>query len=229
MATITPGSFADIKRQVNDTDEIRKSLEYILFLAAETVAVPDSIISKEGVITIPTGYWSVGPLDPKGVTIAGKTTKDEIKSGGYGRSTRVDAIAYAENVKCTVQARFKKNLESVIAGQDLSKIKPAATTGEIVWDEVSIPLSLNYRGLLLVRDINKKSGNDIVDARIWTRLSPSDKAGETIADKGARDIDLDFEVLEDESIGTPCRHVLGGKGLQEMHAQLGWADVPAAG
>lgn len=216
--------FRALKAVAEETGNIRKALEFLVFLAPMSTDVPTTLIGKDGKITIPTGYWPVGLLDPKGVVLDNKTTDDEIKSAGHALATRKDTLSVASSLKLTVQERYKANLEALIAGQDLSAVKADAKTGEIVFDELTIPRNLDWRFLLLVRDINKATGSDVLHARVWTKTTLSDKPGETWADKGANDVDLTFDVLEDTKLGTPCRRIYGGPGFAEMLPQLGWAD-----
>lgn len=218
----TAQTFAQLKAAGDNSKRIRKALEIICALAPTTADVPKTLFDASGKITMPAGYLPVGIIDPKGIEFQTKTESDEIEGLGYATAVRVDVIGAPRSLTVTPLESMTKHMTQLMDGADYSNVTMSAS-GEIVYDEPTLPVNSEWRMLILTRDINKANGKELLDARILPRVVLSEVPSETLAAKGARSRDLTFSVLTDTVLGTPARHILGGTGMADLSGVLGWA------
>lgn len=216
-----PGTtFSAIKQGADNRKLVRKVLEAVMFLAPTSVALPASLTDETGALqALPSGFWPVGIVTPDGYTFAADTTKEDVDGLGYIEPVRSDITKVAKTIEATALETFKRNLQGLILGRDMSTVTPLAS-GEIVYDEASMPVFDEFRAVIIGKD--GPASEEWLIGRGYPLIKLKEipeqvwKASDPIQAK------LSFDVYTDQTLGTPCRHYLAGTGVTKYADALGY-------
>ena len=92
-----------------------------------------------------------------GFTINRGRETEGVEAFGYADEVRVDTTKAPKTISTVALEADKRELLEMVLGQDLSAVK-ANANGEVTFDEVSIPLDIEYDAVLLTRDVQKANG-----------------------------------------------------------------------
>ena len=138
MATTT---IAALKKKHNRRGNVRKGLNAVAFLAPTTVDLPDALTDAGGQLKeLPAGWLPVGLLTKDGMAFSADASVEEVEALGYVESVRTDLVKAPKTVKFSVLEPYRKHLQQLVYGVDLSQVKADKDTGEIVFDEAPLPL-----------------------------------------------------------------------------------------
>lgn len=219
MSTTT---FAELKKGADNPALVRKILEGVAFLAPVSVELPAALTDAGGALKpLPAGYWPVGIITKEGYQFESDTSKEEIDALGYADPVRTDVTKVAKKIKFKTRESMRKNLASLVYGIDLSAVTQAAS-GEIVFDEPSLPQFQEYRLVVIGRD------GPAAEEWILGRGYPRVKLGEIPTEVWGSDPighDITLDVLPDATLGTPCRHYIGGTAALKHKTSLGYSQA----
>ena len=205
MATTT---IAALKKKHNRRGNVRKGLNAVAFLAPTTVDLPDALTDTGGQLKeLPAGWLPVGLLTKDGMADA---SVEEVEALGYVESVRTDLVKAPKTVKFSVLEPYRKHLQQLVYGVDLSQVKADKDTGEIVFDEAPLPLLEEFRLLTIMSD--GPADDEWLVGRGFPRVKLSTIPEEAWKSSDPVQFDLELSVFSDEVLGTPCRHYLGGTG-----------------
>lgn len=218
-------SFTDLMKVAESTSAVRKSLQILVFVGRKSaVTIPATpAFDAAGKITLPTGLFPLGILDPKGVELTPKTEKSEIEGYNYADPVRTDVIKITREMAVTTLEPDRAEVQELIRGMKITNKAPDATSKTVTFDEPALPADLDYVAYVLIRDINKATGSEYLDGRIFPKVSLSERGNESFTKTGAKVMELKFSCSVDPATGTPCRHILGGPGFNELASVLGYA------
>ena len=197
MATTT---IAALKKKYNRRGNVRKGLNAVAFLAPTSVDLPDALTDAGGQLKeLPAGWLPVGLLTKDGMVFSADASVEE-----------VEALGYVESVKFSVLEPYRKHLQQLVYGVDLSQVKADKDTGEIVFDEAPLPLLEEFRLLTIMSD--GPADDEWLVGRGFPRVKLGTIPEEAWKSSDPVQFDLELSVFSDEVLGTPCRHYLGGTG-----------------
>lgn len=205
-------TFASMKTAADKTSAVHKALEAVCFLAKTTVALPASIVGvdKEPIDLVALQFFPVGLVTPDGYTFGGDVDKAEVEALGYSTPVRTDIIKAPKTISFTALESDRKQLAELIYGMDLTG-KVASANGEIVFDEPAVPLGSEYRLLVISRD--GTAAAPYYRGRGYGRVKLANVPEEVWSAADPRQYPLEFDVLTDDTLGTPVRHYIGGAGF----------------
>lgn len=219
-------TFEEVQNEADERGLIRKVLKAVAFIGKSDVELPESILTAGGgIIDLKAAGWlPVGMVTPDGYKFGKDVSTEEVDALGYGSSVRKDITKVARSVAFTPLEHGRRHILELKYGQDLSGITQDAATGEIVWDEVDLPVGEEYKLLIL--------GNDGAASANWVlgKGYGSVKLGESGEETWggdapvANEITLDINI--DKEIGSPVRHYLGGSGALKFKDVLGFTSAP---
>ena len=202
MATTT---IAALKKKHNRRGNVRKGLNAVAFLAPTTVDLPDALTDAGGQLKeLPAGWL------PVGLPFSADASVEEVEALGYVESVRTDLVKAPKTVKCSVLEPYRKHLQQLVYGVDLSQVKANKDTGEIVFDEAPLPLLEEFRLLAIMSD--GPADDEWLVGRGFPRVKLGTIPEEAWKSSDPVQFDLELSVFSDEVLGTPCRHYLGGTG-----------------
>lgn len=214
-------TFPELQASAENRNLVRKILRAVAFIGDSSVEMPENLTDESGnVISLPSGWKPVGLVTPEGFTFGGETETDETPALGHASPVRKDTIGITRSVSLTALEHGRRHLLEVYFGQDLSGITPDAETGEIVWDEIDLPLDVERR-LLVIGNDGAPSSNWIM-GRGFPLVKLSERGEETWGAEGAVELPLSFDVFTDPDEGTPVRHYTGGLGAKANATALGF-------
>ena len=218
MATTT---IEALKKKHNHPSNVRKALNVLGFIAPMTAALPEAITEAGGALKeLPAEYMPLGVFTTDGGAITPEVSVEDVEALGYAEPVRSDLTKSAKTVKLTILEAFRKHNLELVHGIDLSQVKADKNTGEIVFDEPSLPILKEHR--LLVVSADGPVDDEYLMAWGFPRVKlsslPETALKATDAIQGA----LEFKVLSDEVLGTPCRHYLGGSGVLKHVDAMGF-------
>lgn len=215
-------TFAEVQNEADERGLIRKILRAVAFLGKSDVDLPETILTAGGgLIDLKTAGWKpVGIVTPDGYKFGRDVTKEEVDALGYASSVRTDITKVARSVSFTPLEHGRRHLLELKYGQDLSGITQDPATGEIVWDEVDLPVGEEYKLLIL--------GNDGAATSNWVlgkgygSVKLADSGEETWGGDSPIANELTLDISVDDETGTPVRHYLGGTGALKFKDVLGF-------
>ncbi|MDO4243803.1 MAG: hypothetical protein Q4C85_08630 [Actinomyces sp.] len=197
------------KKKHNKDVNIRKGLNVIVFMAPRTVDLPTAITEGAGQLTeLPAGWWPVGMMTKDGFTVSTDVSIEEVEALGYLEAVRTDIVKAPRTIKFTVLEPFRKNLQELVYGVDLSALKADKTTAEVVFDEAPLPAIEELRLIAVMAD--GPADDEWIVGRGFPRVKLSTIPEEAWKPDEAVKFDLELSVFTDNEVGTPCRHYLGG-------------------
>lgn len=220
MSTTT--TFAELQAASDSQSLIRKVLRAVAFIGPMTAALPDALTDTTGkLLELPETFLPVGIVTPDGYTFGKDIDKDDIDALGYSAPVRSDIVAVARTISFTVLEYGKKNLNEVAAGMVIAATQDSGS-GEIVYDEPSLPIGAEYR-LLVLGDDGAPDANWIL-GKGYPRVKLSDLGEEAWAKEGAVEQEFTFDVFTDDALGTPVRNYLAGTGAKAAADALGYSQ-----
>lgn len=217
-----PGtSFAAIKQAADNRKLVRKVLQAVAFLAPTSVDLPASLTDESGALqALPTGFWPVGLVTPDGYTFAADTTKEDVDALGYVEPVRSDITKIARTVEFTALETYKRNLQGLIHGRDMSTVTPAATSGEIVFDDPSMPTFDEFRLIIIGQD--GPATEEWLMGRGYPLVKLKEIPEEVWKSSDPTQSKISLDVFSDPTLGTPCRNYLAGTGAKKNATALGY-------
>jgi len=208
MATTT---IEALKKKHNNRGNIRKGLNVVVFMAPTTVALPAALTEGTGQLKeLETGWWPVGMMTKDGFTVSVDVSLEEVEALGYVESVRTDVVKAPKTIKFSCLEPYRRNLQQLVYGLDLSQTKANKDTGEVVFDEAPVPLHDEYRLLAVMAD--GPADNEWLIGRGFPRVKPATIPEEAWKSSDPTQFDLELSVFTDAALGTPCRHYIGGTG-----------------
>jgi len=208
MATTT---IAALKKKHNRRGNVRKGLNAVAFLAPTTRPPPVAWPAPGGPPrALPAGWLPVGLLTKDGMAFSADASVEEVEALGYVESVRTDLVKAPKTVKFSVLEPYRKHLQQLVYGVDLSQVKANKDSGEIVFDEAPLPLLEEFRLLTIMSD--GPADDEWLVGRGFPRVKLSTIPEEAWKSSDPVQFDLELSVFSDEVLGTPCRHYLGGTG-----------------
>lgn len=209
-------TIADMKRQFDHAELIRKALETISIIGPADIPLPEHLFADNGqLLKLPEGWWGLGIVKPDGYEFATETNSSDVKGHGYNDPLRNDVDEIVRSISVTALEKFKKQFIELTEGVNLSNVKQAAN-GEIAYETPSIVTMNEYRMINLARDGRPE------EEWIWAKVFPKVKLTEFPADAWGTDAletPLKFKVLIDTKVGWPVKTFIGGTGAVK-HGKL---------
>jgi len=211
---------AEMQSQNEHAALVRKVLHWVGLVAPMDVDLPDELTDGSGeLIAVPTGWTSIGLVTPDGLTFGRDTEKDDIPALGHASPVRSDITGVERSVSFTSLEYGRKELLEIWFGQSLDGIEPDEG-GEVVIDEVDLPIGLERRLLFIGGD---GSGDDAwVLGRAFPRVKLADAGEQQWQQEGAIEQEFTFDVFTDDELGFPVRHYIGGPGAVKHADALGF-------
>lgn len=208
MATTT---IEALKKKHNRRGNVRKGLNVMVFMAPVSATLPEAITEGSGQLTeLDPGWWPVGMMTKDGLTVSADASKEEVEALGYVEAVRTDIIKAPKTIKFSVYEVYRRHLQELVYGLDLSQTKASKTTGEVVFDEAPLPVFSEFRLLAVMAD--GPADDEWLLGRGYPRVKLASVPEEVWAPSDATKFDLELDVFTDEVLGTPCRHYIGGSG-----------------
>lgn len=212
-------SVADFKNQL-----IRKALVGTLLVAPYS---EDALNTISGAttpypLTIPPEYESVGKLSKDGAETKNEAEISDIMGwGDYTGPSRRDVEKDTSSLEVTA-IETKSRVLSLFDGVDLSGVT-AGTNNEIKWDRPALPALLDWRVLLLIKDINKANGLEVYFGIHYPRANFTVNGGQKMA-PGEDPINYPMTVtaLFDDVEGTAVRKFIAGPGVAGLKTDMGF-------
>nr|DAM46417.1 MAG TPA: major tail protein [Caudoviricetes sp.] len=218
MATTT---IAALKKKHNRRGNVRKGLNAVAFLAPPSVDLPEALTDAGGQLReLPAGWLPIGLLGKDGLTFSADVSIEEVEALGYVESVRTDLVKAPKTVKLTALEAYRKHLQQLVYGVDLSQVKANKDTGEIVFDEAPLPLLEEFRLLTIMSD--GPADDEWLVGRGFPRVKLNTIPEEAWKGDDAVQFELEFAVFSDEVLGTPCRHFVGGTGAIKHLDSIGF-------
>lgn len=212
-------TFAEQKNTADDPNKVRKALEgmFVLRKKDPMVSLPEALADADGnpIDLSSQGFFYVGLVTTDGYSLSRGRETSGVEAHGYADEVRMDTVRSPKSITATALESDKKSLLEAVLGMNLAGVK-ALPTGEVTFDEVSIPLDFEYEGILIVRDVNKAEGKDQFRGYGFPRLSLTGDSEETLNAEDARTTPLEFTVMTDAELGTPVRHYFFGAGYNAV-------------
>ena len=206
---MTATTIEALKKTHNKRGNVRKGLNVVIFMAPTSVELPAKITEGTGQLTqLPSGYWPVGLMSKDGLTTSVDVSVEEVEALGYVEAVRTDVVKAPKTIKFTALEVYRKNLQQLVYGLDLSQVKADKTTGEVVFNEAPLPLHDEFRLLAIMAD--GPADNEWLIGRGFPRVKPASIPEEAWKSEDPVQFELELSVFTDEVLGTPCRHYIGG-------------------
>ena len=203
-------TFDEIKDQADNPDLIRKPLQGVAFIAPMSVSLFDTILDSDGTLKkMPTGWEPYGVVSTDGFVFTSDVDKVDTEAWGYSVPVRTDIQKAPKQIQATPLERFKRIIQELTLGVDLSGVKPTAQ-GEIVFDEPDLPAPDEYRFFVMFMD--GTPSKPFYRAKLFSKVKLAETDDETWSgddDAAGQQITLDVLVGPE---GFPVRHFNAGKG-----------------
>jgi hypothetical protein len=192
---------------------IRKGLVGAVLVADYATAAIADIASTGGVLTITTGYTSLGKLSSDGVSLTSSADVSEVRGWGDVTSpARVD-VTGGSNTMTLTAIETKKAVWDAFHGADLTSVT-ANANGTVVLDKPAVPVLRDKRVLFLARDVNKANGLDVYYGVHFPKANISQNGDQSFAGgDSVISYPLTINALVDDVVGTAVRLFLGGPGV----------------
>ena len=220
-------TMAALQQEYDNRGLVRKIQKAVAVLAPVDVDLPEAITGDNGaVLELPEGYLAVGLVTPDGYTFGREVEKADVSALGYASPVRSDITTVTRSITFTPLEHGRRHMKELALGVDLSTTTQAAS-GEVVFDEPDLPISAEYR--LLVIGSDGPADNEWVLGRGYPRVKLANSAEEVWGGEDALSQELTLDVFTDDDLGTPIRHYLGGTGAQKAADILGYEAASGSG
>ncbi|NIH72216.1 hypothetical protein [Auritidibacter ignavus] len=202
-------------------------LKQIVYLAPQSVEVPTSLFSSGNELIDPVriGFHPVGLLTDDGVEFNDSFEVEGSSSVGYTSNTREDPGETERGISVTLQESYNKFVEGVVRGADYSGLE-MSENGEVVFDDPSLPILTEYRGLVL--SVDGPPEDQWIMGKLYFALQLSSRDAYSWAKGVTMDRPVSFTALDDAVEGIPSREIIAGTGPLRHAKALGF-DIAAGG
>lgn len=220
----TPTTMDALQNSADTPSFIRKMGVGLGFLAPMTVSLPDALtdVTTSQILSLDVGWNPVGIVNPDGYTFSSEFTEEDVEAFGYATPPRSDVTGIARTVAFSPYELHKRNMQELTLGMDLSTTTQAAS-GEVVFDESSMPVFREYR-LLVIGSDGPADAQWILGLGFYrVKLSAAD--AEQWQKQGALTRSVTLKVLTDDDSGSPVRRYIGGTAAKTASATLGYTQA----
>lgn len=211
-----------LKSTADNRNLVRKYRDAVAFMAPVEIPLPESITGAGGKLeALPSGWVPVGLVSKDGYTFASDTSSEEVEALGYMEPVRTDITKVEKSIEMTSYETMKRQLQELLLGVDLSTVKQGAT-GEIIFDEPSVPGFKEYRLLIIATD--GPADSEFIVGRGYPLVKLAEIPEEVWSGSDAVAAKIKFDVFTDPIMGTSCRHYFGGTGASKYKDALGYTQ-----
>lgn len=203
-------TFAELKNQADNTANVRKVLEGIIFMAPTSAPHIDTLTDEQGELkAIPEGYFPIGIVTPDGYSFTSETSETETSGFGYASPVRTDVESVVKGLTFNAMESFRKDVLALAYMMDLDGVT-AGANGEITFDHPSIPEKQFYRAVVIGKD--GVGANEVYRAKYFPRVYATSVPAEAWgSDAVSFPIELRCDI--DKEIGTAVRDFIAGPGV----------------
>lgn len=215
-------TFEELRQQSDNTNNVRKTLGALIFLAPLTVDLLTTLTDVDGKISpLPAGWRNLGLFSRDGISFPRESDTEATEALGYMSPVREDISSISRQITANAYEVDTKLVREIADGVDLTDV--VAVNGEISYAEPEVPVNRRWRLLAIGRDINKRTGLDILRANFYPQVELNSMPGEEWG-TDALVQELSFTNYLDEDAGYARKRFLAGPGLDP--AALGFAPPP---
>lgn len=221
-------TFDTLRQDADERVLIRKVQKAVGFIAPTSVSLPASLFDGGGALIDlkAAGWLPIGMVTPDGWEFGRDVSSEDVTAFGYAGPVRSDTTEVARTVSVAALETGRRHMLELAYGTDLSAITQSGATGEVIFDEPDLPISKDYRLLIIGSDgpaadnwiIGRGYGLvtlDTTDSQTWGTSDPLSQS-------------FSFKVFTDDAIGTPVKHYMGGTGAVKHRLITGFTQVPPA-
>lgn len=215
-------TFEELRMQSDNTNNVRKTLGALIFLSELTTPLLETLTDVDGSIKALGEEWfSLGLFSRDAISFARESDNEATEALGYLSPVREDISSISRTITATAYEVDKRRIRELADGTDLSAV--TVVNGEIAYNEPEVPVNRRWRLLAIGRDVNKRTGMDILRANFYPQVElnamPSEEWG-----TDALSQELAFTNYLDQDAGYARRRFLAGPGLDPV--ALGFAAEP---
>lgn len=215
-------TFEELRAQSDNTNNVRKTLGALIFLAPLTADLITTLTDEDGSIKpLPEEFFSLGLFSRDAISFARESDTEATEALGYMSPVREDISSISRTITATAYEVDKRRIREIADGTDLSDV--VAVNGEIAYDEPEVPVNRRWRLLAIGRDVNKRTGQDILRANFYPQVELNSMPGEEWG-TDALSQELAFTNYLDQDAGYARRRFLAGPGLDPV--ALGFGSGP---
>lgn len=222
-------TFNELRQSAHNTNNVRKSLGAVILLAPMTTDPLETLVDESGALidfsVVHPEYRSLGLFSADGLSFAKEAETVTTEAHGYMSPVREDISSISRTVTANALEPDKRLIREITDGTDLTGLA-ASAGGEIAYDEPEVPQNRRWRLIAISRDINKKTGLDILRANAYPSVELTSLPTETWGADALVD-ELVFTSYLDDEAGYARRRFLAGPGLDPE--SLGFKPAPAGG
>lgn len=219
-------TFNELRQWAHNTNNVRKSLGAVILLAPMTVPLVETLVDETGALidfaTEHPEYRSLGLFSADGMSFAKEAETVTTEAHGYMSPVREDISSISRTVTANALEPDKRLVREITDGTDLTGLA-ASAGGEIAYDEPEVPQTRRWRLIAISRDINKKTGLDILRGNAYPSVELTSLPTETWGADALVD-ELVFTSYLDDEAGYARRRFLAGPGLDPE--SLGFEPAP---
>lgn len=219
-------TFQELRQQSDNSNNVRKTLGALIFLAPMSVPLLGELTDATGKITpLPEGWQGLGLFSRDGISFPRESDTEATEALGYLSPVREDISSISRQITATAYEVDRRIIRELSDGVDLSATA-ASASGEVSYEEPETPVNRRWRLLAIGRDVNKRTGLDILRANFYPQVEISSMPGEEWG-TDALSQELTFTNYLDEEAGYARKRYLAGPGLDPE--ALGFKPAPTAG
>lgn len=220
-------TFNELRNTSHSTNNVRKSLGAIILVAPMTAAMVESLVDETGALvdfsTVYPEFRSLGLFSADGISFEKETDTETTEAHGYMTPVREDISSISRTITAAALEPDRRIIRELTDGIDLEGVV-ASAGGEISYDEPEVPQNRRWRLIAISRDINKKTGMDILRANAYPSVELTELPTESWGSDALTD-ELKFTSYLDDEAGYARRRFLAGPGLDVE--SLGYATPGA--
>lgn len=219
-------TFQELRQQSDNSNNVRKTLGALIFLAPMSVPLLGELTDAAGKIQpLGEGWQGLGLFSRDGISFPRESDTEATEALGYLSPVREDISSISRQITATAYEVDRRIIRELSDGIDLSETT-ATASGEISYEEPETPVNRRWRLLAIGRDVNKRTGLDILRANFYPQVEISSMPGEEWG-TDALSQELTFTNYLDEEAGYARKRYLAGPGLDPE--ALGFKPAPTAG
>lgn len=205
-------TFQELRQQSDNSNNVRKTLGALIFLAPMSVPLLGELTDTTGKIQ-PLGedWQGLGLFSRDGISFPRESDTEATAALGYLSPVREDISSISRQITATAYEVDRRIIRELSDGIDLSETT-ATASGEISYEEPETPVNRRWRLLAIGRDVNKRTGLDILRANFYPQVEISSMPGEEWG-TDALSQELTFTNYLDEEAGYARKRYLAGPGL----------------
>lgn len=217
-------TYNELHREAHNRLNLRKAQKSLCLIGRRSeVTVPDFTALDPGALPDfkEAGYNFAGRVTNDGFTFGREEETDEVSSHGLPEPGRIDTTGITRTISTTVQETFRRVIREIVKGADYSGITFNAN-GFLVLPEPDFPDHDDWSMILMFRDRNTATGNEIIFGREFGTVKLSNAGDEAHGTEGALQQELTWRVFTDDDSGTPYNEFYGGPGFVDLAESLGY-------